>query len=48
MSEVPPIISLDTPRKVIIELLKVFSLVLVGKKGEIKGIISKSDLLEKI
>jgi predicted transcriptional regulator len=48
MSEVPPIISLDTPRKVIIELLRVFSLVLVGKQGEIKGIISKSDLLEKI
>jgi predicted transcriptional regulator len=48
MSEVPPIISLDTPRKVILELLKVFSLVLVGKQGEIKGIISKSDLLENI
>jgi predicted transcriptional regulator len=48
MSEVPPIVSLDTPRKIIIELLRVFPLVLVGKQGEIKGIISKSDLLEKI
>ena len=48
MSEVPPIVSLDTPKKVVIELLKVFSLILVGKQGEIKGIISKSDLLERI
>ena len=48
MSEVPPIVSLDTPRKIILELLRVFPLVLVGKQGEIKGIISKSDLLEKI
>jgi predicted transcriptional regulator len=48
MSEVPPIISLDTTRKVIIELLRAFSLILVGKQGEIKGIISKSDLLENI
>ena len=48
MSEVPPIVSLNTTRKVIIELLKAFSLILVGKKGEIKGIISKSDLLENI
>jgi predicted transcriptional regulator len=48
MSEVPPIISLETPRKIVIELLKSFPIILVGKQGEIKGIISKSDLLERI
>ena len=48
MKEVPPIVSLETPKKGVMDLLRVFPLVLVGKKGEIKGLISKSDLLENI
>jgi len=48
MADVPPIVALDTPRKVILELLKVFQIVLVGNKGEIQGIVSKADILGKI
>lgn len=45
MGEVPPIISLNTNQKIILELLKEYSIVLVANKGSIKGLISKSDLL---
>ena len=48
MEEVPPIISLKTGLKTLLELLKDSPLVLVAEKGDIKGIISKTDLLDKI
>jgi predicted transcriptional regulator len=48
MEDAPPIVSIRTGLKVILELLKDNLIVLVAKKGDIKGIISKSDLLGKI
>jgi len=48
MEECPPIITPETRLEVISNLLKHFSIVLVAKKGEYKGLISKTDLLEKI
>ncbi len=48
MEDCPPIISLETSRKIILEILKAYPVVLVAEKGEIKGLISKSDVLETI
>ena len=48
MEDAPPIISIKTGMKTILELLKDNLIVLVAEKGDIKGIISKSDLLGKI
>jgi predicted transcriptional regulator len=48
MGQVPPIVAPNTPQKIILELLKTFSIVLVSSSGVIEGLISKSDLLEKI
>ncbi len=48
MEEVPPIVSVNTGQKTLLELLKNNQIVLVMEKGEIVGIISKSDLLGKI
>ena len=47
MDECPPIISLETKQRTILEILREHSIVLVARKGEIKGVISKSDLLGK-
>ncbi|MFH1683029.1 MAG: CBS domain-containing protein [Candidatus Woesearchaeota archaeon] len=47
MDDSPPIISLETSQKIILELLKENSIVLVAEKGEVRGLISKSDILEK-
>jgi len=48
MEETPPIVSLTTGQNLLVELLKDYPVVLVAEKGEIKGIITKSDLLGKI
>ncbi len=48
MDEVPPIVSPETGLKTLLHLLQEFSIVLVAEKGNIKGIISKTDLLGKI
>ena len=48
MEDVPPIVSLTMGMKTLVELLKDYPIVLVGERGEIKGIVSKSDLLGKI
>jgi predicted transcriptional regulator len=48
MEEAPPIISPDTRVEVISNLLKHFQIVLVAEKGNYKGLISKTDLLEKV
>src|SRR3989344_4470275 len=48
MEDTPPIVSTKTGLKILIELLKDSPLILVAEKGEIKGIISKTDVLDKI
>lgn len=48
MEDSPPIIAPDTRIEVISNLLKHFSIVLVAEKGNYKGLISKTDLLEKV
>jgi len=48
MEEVPPIVSPDTGIKTLLHLLQEFSIVLVAEKGDVKGIISKSDILGSI
>lgn len=48
MEESPPIVSPNTGMHTLLELLRSHSIVLVSEKGDIKGIISKSDLLERI
>jgi len=48
MDDTPPIISPKTGQKLLLELLKDYSIVLVAEKGEVKGLITKSDLLGKI
>ena len=48
MEESPPIVSPNTGMHTLLELLRNHSIVLVSEKGDIKGIISKSDLLERI
>ncbi|NOZ80222.1 MAG: CBS domain-containing protein, partial [DPANN group archaeon] len=46
MSEAPPTISLSTGSRVITELLKYFPLVLVTDKGRIRGLVTKSDIIQ--
>ncbi len=48
MESAPPVISSDTSVSVVSGLLKYFQMVLVGQKGKLIGVITKSDLLEKI
>jgi len=48
MVDNPPIVSLETSEKVVLELLKENQVVLVAEKGEVKGLISKSDVLTTI
>jgi len=48
MSDAPPVVSENTSRNTIVSLLKEFPLIMVrGKKG-FSGLITKSDLLEKM
>lgn len=47
MEEAPPTVPLTTGLRTILELLRNSSVVLVMEKGELKGIISKSDVLGK-
>jgi predicted transcriptional regulator len=48
MQDTPPIVSPKTGQKLLLELLKDYSVVLVADKGEVQGIISKADLLGKM
>jgi len=48
MEDAPPIISIKTGIKTVLELLKDNQILLVAERGDIQGIISKSDLLGKI
>ncbi|MBI2668218.1 CBS domain-containing protein [Candidatus Woesearchaeota archaeon] len=48
MDDVPPIVSLQTGLKTLLQLLQDNQIVLVAEKGDVKGIISKSDVLGKM
>ncbi len=48
MEDAPPIVTMQTSQQTLFHLLQERNVVLVADKGEIKGIISKSDLLGKI
>lgn len=48
MRDSPPIVSSKTNVHAISSLLKFFPMVLVSKNGKLKGVITKSDLLEKL
>ncbi len=47
MEEPFPVVSHSTPLSLIKEILKVYPAVIVVKKGEVSGIITKADLLKK-
>ncbi|MBD3312899.1 CBS domain-containing protein [Candidatus Woesearchaeota archaeon] len=48
MDDAPPVLSKDSSVNVISDILRYYPLVLIGKRGNIKGIITKSDLLRKV
>ncbi len=48
MDEAPPIVSTQTGLRTLVELLKNHPLILVAEKGEIKGVISKTDVLGRM
>ena len=48
MEDAPPIVSPKTGLRALTELLRDYQVVLVAEKGELKGIISKSDLLGRV
>ena len=48
MEDCPPIITPQTRMTVIANILHYFPIVLVAEKGTLKGLITKSDLIEKI
>ena len=45
MENVPPTVPKETPLKIVVELLRVNSLVVITDKGSSKGVITKSDVL---
>ena len=48
MDECPPIVTINTGQKMIVEMLKEYSIVLVSQKGDIVGLVSKADLLDAL
>lgn len=48
MESPPPVISSDASPQLISSLLKYFPMILVSKKGNLIGVITKADLLEKL
>lgn len=48
MDDVPPIISRNSSVSIVSDLLKYYPLVLVGERGKLLGLITKSDLLRKV
>ena len=48
MEDAPPIVSGSSRGQAIVALLKHFSMVVVAEKGELKGVITKADVLEKM
>ena len=48
MEEAPPIVSPHTRQSTLLALLKSSPIILIAEKGELQGIVSKSDLLGKL
>jgi len=48
MKDAPPIVSETAGAKIIINLLKFYTIVIVVDKGKFKGVIAKADILEKM
>lgn len=48
MADCPPIVSLGTSQRVVLGILKEHPIVLVAENGDVKGLISKSDVLDRI
>ncbi len=48
MEDSPPIVSSTAGFRTLSELLKNYEMLLVSEKGDIKGVVSKADLLERI
>lgn len=48
LEDTPPIVALNTGQRTILELLREYPIVLVAEKGELKGIISKTDMLGRM
>ncbi len=48
MEDAPPIIEEETPVSVLNELLKHYPIIVVRKKGELKGVVTKSDIIRKM
>jgi predicted transcriptional regulator len=48
MEEAPPIVPFKTGLKTLLDLLRDYPVLLVAEKGDIKGIISKSDVIGKV
>ncbi|MBS3101751.1 CBS domain-containing protein [Candidatus Woesearchaeota archaeon] len=48
MQEAPPIVSKTTSMQVVSNLLKHYPMVLVSEGGRLVGLITKSDLLERL
>ncbi len=48
MGDSPPIIAKDTSIEIISNLLKFYPIVVVSEKGQIQGVITKSDILKSI
>lgn len=46
MESVPPTVPQEAPASALLDLLKYYSILLVGSRGKIVGIITKADLLE--
>jgi len=46
MDDCPPIVTINTSRSIILELLKENQLILLSERGEIVGLLSKSDVLD--
>lgn len=45
MTDAPPVVSKETPVKVVLGLLNHYPAVLVSEKGKIRGIVTKSDVM---
>ncbi|MFO8015702.1 MAG: CBS domain-containing protein [Candidatus Woesearchaeota archaeon] len=48
MQDSPPVLSTGSSVKAVSDLLRYCPLVLIGEKGKLKGIVTKSDLLRKV
>lgn len=48
MDEAPPIVPASTGLKTVLDLLRDYPIILVAEKGEVKGLISKTDVLGKV